>query len=472
MGHFIKTKEGELPALSDLAKKDRLAPGTFSEADQKTWNELRGLAETFQEEIDQGVADSILAFAERAFRRPLTSEESRIITGIYDKSMEETDDFQKAVQLVIQNALTQPQFLFRFENEKSGTGHQLVDDFALANRLSYFLWSSMPDETLMNLAKKGELNDEKVLEVQVRRMLKDPKSISLAEEFASQWLGFRKILGEKEPDLKLFPTYTKELKESMYQEAILTFDDIVKRDRSVLEILDSKTSYLNEALAEHYGIPDVKGSELRRVTLKDKQRGGFLSMGSVLVATSFPERTSPVIRGQWILDALVGGKVPPAPDGLVIDQAKINNEALSIRERLAAHRDNPHCAVCHDRMDPLGFALENFDAVGRFRTKGKNGLAVDAIGDLKGGPQLEGLPGLKRYLTNTKRDAFLHQMAQKKLGFALGRSLEYYDESVIRTAVSELKDNDYRFSALALAIVKSYPFRYRREKGFIADANE
>lgn len=472
LGHLIKAKEGELPALSDLTEKDRVPPETLSDADQKKWNELKDLAETFQLEIDKGIRDSILAFASRSFRRPLKKEETEIILGIYQNSIAEVDDFQKAVQLAIQSLLTRPQFLFRFENESSEQGSQLVDDFALANRLSYFLWSSMPDKTLMDLAKEGRLSDEKVLEQQVRRMLKDPKSISLAQEFAGQWLGFRKILTEKEPDLKLFPTYTKELKESMYQEAIMAFDELIKEDESVLEILDSKSTFLNEALAKHYDIPGVEGSEMRKVELKDDQRGGFLSMGSMLVATSFPERTSPVVRGQWILDALIGGKVPPAPDGLVIDQAKMENEAVSIKDRLATHRDNPNCSVCHDRMDPLGFALENFDAVGRFRKTGANGQAVDAIGDLKGGQKLRGAAGLKQYLTTTKRDAFLHQMAQKQLGFALGRGLEYFDESVIRAAVVELKENDCRYSALALTIVKSFPFRNRREKGYQTDATQ
>ncbi len=468
--HLIKAKEGELPALSDLPEKDRAPPETLSEADQKKWNELQGLAENFQEEMDQGIRDSLLEFASRAFRRPLKEEEAEVITSVYETAIEEDDNFQKAVQLVIQSLLTRPQFLFRFENEGTEKGAQPVDGFALANRLSYFLWSSMPDQTLIDLAKEGRLTDEKVLEQQVRRMLKDPRSLSLAQEFASQWLGFRKILNEKEPDLKLFPTYTKELKESMYQESMMAFDEMIKEDESVLEILDSKSTFLNEALAKHYGIPGVEGSEMRKVELKDAQRGGFLTMGSLLVATSFPERTSPVVRGQWILDALIGGKVPPAPDGLVIDQAKMENEAVSIKARLAAHRDNPNCSVCHDRMDPFGFALENFDAVGRFRKTGPNGAPMDATGDLKGGPQLEGAAGLKHYLVTEKRDAFLHQMAQKQLGFALGRSLEYFDESVIRTAVAELKENDYRYSAMVLAIVKSFPFRNRREKGFQTDA--
>lgn len=193
-------------------------------------------------------------------------------------------------------------------------------------------------------------------------------------------------------------------------------------------------------------------------------------MGSMLVATSFPGRTSPVVRGQWILDALIGGKVPPAPESTEVDLAKLNNEALSIKERLAEHRNNPSCSVCHERMDPLGFALENYDAVGRFRSKRKNGQPVDSVSDLSGGLKLQGLAGLKDYLKTTKKDAFLHQMAQKSLGFALGRSLDYYDESVIRASVFNLKENDDRFSALVLTIVKSYPFRYRREKGYLTDA--
>ena len=468
-GQLLKTNKEEMPALSDLAEKDREAPTELSEADQKQWNDLRKAAEAFQSEMDGRVKDALLAFAGRAFRRPVSEEDARIITGIYDQSMAEADDFQKAAQLTLQSLFTRPQFLFRIEDEAPGQGAQQVDDFALASRLSYFLWSSMPDETLMKLAKEGRLQDEKILQEQVRRMLKDPKSISLAQEFASQWLGFRKILYEKKPDPKLFPSYTRELEQSMYQEAVMAFDDIVKQDKSVLEILHSKTTFLNEALAEHYGIPGIKGDEMRKVELTTDQRGGFPAMGSVLVATSYPGRTSPVIRGQWVLDNLIGSKVPPPPDGVEIDESKLSDKSLSKKQRLAAHSVNPNCTVCHERLDPFGFTLENYDAIGRFRSE-EGDQPVDATGELKGGPHLNGLAGLKNYLMTTKRDAFLHQMAQKSLGFALGRSLEYYDESIIQTTVADLNENDHRFSALATAIVNSYPFRYRREKGYLTDA--
>mgnify|MGYP002631331746 CR=1 FL=1 len=469
-GHLVKTKKEEFPALADLAEKDRAAPDKLSESDRKQWNDLRKAAEAFQSEMDGRIKDSLLALAGKAFRRPVTKEDARIIEGVYDKSMAATDDFQKAAQLTIQSLLTRPQFLFRMEDEAPGQNARPVDDYAVANRLSYFLWSSMPDETLMKLAKAGRLQDEKVLEEQVRRMLKDPKSISLAQEFASQWLGFRKILSEKKPDTKLFPAYTAKLEEAMYQEAIMTFDEIVKRDKSVLEILDSRTTFLNETLAGHYGISGVKGDHMRKVGLTTDQRGGFPTMGSVLVATSYPNRTSPVIRGQWVLEALIGSKVPPPPDGVVIDESKLSDKSMTTKERLASHSTNPNCAVCHERIDPFGFTLENYDAIGRFRSMEANGQPVDATGDVKGGPQLRGLSGLKKYLMTEKRDAFLHQMTQKSLGFALGRSLDYYDENVIRTAVADLKTNDHRFSALAVAIVKSYPFRYRREKGHLAHA--
>jgi hypothetical protein len=469
-GHLVKTKKEEFPAIADLAEKDRAAPDKLSEKDRKQWNDLRKATEAFQTEMDGRIKDELVAFAGKAFRRPINLVDAQIIAGIYDKSMTLTDDFQKAAQRTIQNLLTRPQFLFRIEDEENGQNASQVDDYALANRLSFFLWSSMPDETLMQLAKKGKLQDEKVLEEQVRRMLKDPRSLSLAKEFASQWLGFRKILSEKEPDPKLFPAYTKQLKEAMYQEAVMTFDDLVKQDKSVLEILDSKTTFLNEPLAKHYGITGVKGDNMRKVELTTNQRGGFPAMGSVLVATSYPNRTSPVIRGQWVLENLIGSKVPPPPESVEIDEAKLSDKTLTTKKRLASHSVNPNCAVCHDRIDPFGFTLENYDAIGRFRSKEDNGQPVDSTGELKGGPQLSGLPGLKKYLITEKRDAFLHQMAQKSLGFALGRSLDYYDESVIRKAVADLKENDHRFSALAVAIVKSYPFRYRREKGYLAHA--
>lgn len=469
-GQLLKTKKEAFPALADLATEDRAAPAKLSEKDRKQWTDLRKKAEAFQRDMDIRIKDALLAFAGRAFRHPVSSEDARIMANTYDQSMAATDDFQKAGQLTIQSLLTHPQFLFRTEAAAAGSIARQVDDYALANRLSYFLWSSMPDKKLMELAKAGQLQDEKVLEAQVRRMLKDPKSVSLAQEFASQWLGFRKILSEKQPDAKLFPDYTAKLQESMYQEAVLTFDDLVKQDKSVLEILDSKTTYLNEALAAHYGITGIKGDQMRQVELTTNQRGGFPAMGGVLVATSYPGRTSPVIRGQWILEALIGGKVPPPPDGVEIDESQLSDKSLSKKERFAAHSTNPSCAVCHDRIDPFGFTLENYDAIGRFRTKEPNGDPVDAIAQVKGGPKLSGLAGLKSYLKNDKRDAFLHQISQKLLGFALGRSLEYYDESVIRNAVTDLKATDHRFSALAVAIVKSYPFRYLREKDYLAHA--
>jgi hypothetical protein len=468
-GHLLKTKEGELPALADLPKEDREAPAKLSESDRKQWSELRRAAEKFQAEMDGRIKDALLFFANRAFRRPVDPADARIITGTYDRAMATTDDFQKAAQLTIQSLLTHPRFLFRMEAAVAGAEARPVDDYDLANRLSFFLWSSMPDETLLRLAKEGRLQDDRALEEQVHRMLKDPKSVSLAEEFAAQWLGFRKILAEKQPDAKLFPSYTKDLQAALYQEAVLTFDNLVKQDRSVLEILDSKTVFLNETLARHYGIPGVKGDPMREVELTTNQRGGFLTMGSVLVATSWPERTSPVIRGKWLLDVLIGGKVPPPPEGVKIDQRQLNDQTLSKKQRLAAHSTDPNCAVCHDRIDPLGFTLENYDAIGRFRTR-EGALPVDAVGDLKGGPRVTGAAALKNYLKTEKRDAFLHQISQKLLGFALGRSLEYYDESVIRNAVVDLKQNDLRFSALAVTIAKSYPFRHRRESKHLARA--
>ncbi len=468
-GHLLEVKEGELPALADMKEGLRVAPEELSEKDRKQWNDLRAKAEAFQSEIDIRLKDSLLAFAERAFRRPVGKEDAQALAKVYDQSMAATDDFRKAAQLALQSLLTHPRFLFRMENEAPGAHASKVDDYSLASRLSYFLWSSMPDETLLKLAKEGSLQDDKVLEAQVRRMLKDRKSVSLAEEFAAQWLQFRKILNEKQPDANLFPGYTEELKQAMFQEAVMTFDDLVKQDRSMLEIIDSKATFLNEALAKHYGIPDVEGAEMRRVELATNQRGGFPTMGSVLVATSWPERTSPVVRGKWLLDVLIGGKVPPPPEGVKIDLKKLNDKSLTKKQRLAVHSTDPNCAVCHDRIDPFGFTLENFDAIGRFRNK-EGDLPVDSVGDLKGGPSVDGFAGLKNYLKTDKREAFLHQMSQKLLGFALGRSLEYYDENVIRQAVANLQANDERFSALAVAIAKSYPFRYRREKGYLAHA--
>jgi hypothetical protein len=405
----------------------------------------------------------IRAFATRAYRRPLTGEEIDRLLGLFDKAAARGDPFETAIRLPLKAVLINPNFLFLVEPEPEKEGVYPLGGYPLAARLSYFLWASMPDEELFRLAAEGKLTDDGVLKQQVRRMLRDPKAKGFAENFALQWLNLRALGGSARPDPNKFPEFTDELAEDMRQEVVLFFAHVLREDRSLLELIDADYTFANDRLAKLYGIPGVSGPELRKVPLPDRTRGGVLGMGATLTATSYPLRTSPVLRGRWVLEDVLGARVPPPPPNvpeLEKDDAKPGG--LTVRQQLELHRKNPECASCHARMDPLGFGLENFDAIGRWRTE-VNGARVDSTGELPDGTKFDGPQELKQLLLKRKPE-FLRNLSRKVLGYALGRQLYPHDQCVIDDALKALEAEGYRSHVLIERIVLSYPFRHRYVK--------
>jgi hypothetical protein len=405
-------------------------------------------------------------FTTRAFRRPATDDEVNRLMKLFAASRADGDKYEKAIKTAMTAVLCSPHFLFRIEPPPASLSNTekvyTISDFALASRLSYFLWSSMPDEDLFAAASAGKLHNPAVLEAQVRRMMADPKAAAFVENFAGQWLELR-LLDDYDADPKRFPDFNKPLRTAMKQEAEQYFQSIVKEDHSVLELIDSNYTFLNERLAKFYGITDVAGEHFRRVPLKAaSHRGGVLTMAGVLTVTAMPSRTSPVKRGKYILEQILGTPPPPPPpDVPALDANKKDAaESASLRQRLEAHRTDPTCASCHKRMDPLGFALENYDAIGKWRdTDGK--FAIDASAVLPGGRKVDGADGLKKALLDRKDD-FVRCLATKMLTYALGRGIEPYDRCTVEDICAAVKQNNYRFSAMLLGIVKSDAFQKRR----------
>ncbi len=357
-----------------------------------------------------------------------------------------------------------PDFLFRTERGRpraAGAPGRLLTDHELASRLSYFLWVSMPDDALLDLADQGRLSRPAVLEAQVARMLRDDKAAALVEAFAGQWLQFR-ALESVAPDRERFPDFDSGLRLAMRRETELLFLNLLREDRSLVDLIDARYSFVNERLAKHYGLPGVKGPEFRRVELADAHRGGILTHASVLTVSSYATRTSPVLRGKWILENMLNAPPPDPPAGVPrLDEAKVGAEA-PLRQQLEAHRTQPMCAACHQKMDPLGFSLENYDAIGSWREKdGK--WPIDASGRLPDGRNFTGAPGLASVLRED-REAFARAVTAKMLTFALGRGLERYDRRTVDEVAKRLAASDYRFSALVQEIVKSLPFQRRREE--------
>jgi hypothetical protein len=373
-------------------------------------------------------------------------------------------DFDHGVEMALRALLVSPDFLFRIERDPAGKAAGSVvrvSDFDLASRLSFFLWSSVPDDQLMDLAARGTLHDPAVLEQQVRRMLDDERSQALVTNFAGQWLYLRNLAGQR-PDPDAFPEFDESLRQAFRQETDLFFQSFLREDRSVTEMLDANYTYLNQRLAEHYGVPNVYGSQFRRVTLNDPNRGGLLGQGSILTVTSYPDRTSVVQRGKWILENLLGAPPPPPPAN--VPDLKAHGEdgtPRTMRAAMEQHRADPVCASCHARMDPLGFAMENFDGVGKWRAEDA-GHAIDVSGTLPDGTKFVGPAGLKKLLETTDRDQFVSTVTSKLLTYALGRGLEYYDQPAVRAIDRDAAHDNYTLSSLITAIVKSTPFQMRR----------
>ena len=403
------------------------------------------------------------ALTRRAFRRPITEADLKPLLAFYNSGRRERD-FDYGIEKALRALLVSPDFLFRVENDPAGSragAAYRIGDVELASRLSFFLWSSIPDDTLLDLAEKGKLRDPQVLEQQVRRMLDDPRSESLVSNFAGQWL-FLRGLAQAKPDPEAFPEFDESLRQAFYDETELFFHSILREDRSVLELLNANYTFLNERLAEHYGVPNVYGSQFRKVTLNDPNRGGLLGQGSILTVTSYPNRTSVVQRGKWILENLLGAPPPPPPPEVpeLKPHAK-DGRRLTMREQMEQHRSNPVCSSCHARMDPIGFALENYNGVGKWRSK-DGASPIDASGKFPGGAEFSGPAGLKKLLLADYRDDFVANVTEKLLIYALGRGLEYYDQPAVRAITRQAAQDDYKMSALVTAIVKSVPFQMRR----------
>ena len=398
--------------------------------------------------------------ARRAYRRPVTDRDVDPLFGFYERRRA-TDGFEAGVQLALQRLLTDPEFLFRVERDPVDAAPGApypVSDLTLASRLSFFLWSSIPDEALLDAAVRGELRDPGVLDGHVRRMLADPRSSALVENFAGQWLLLRNIPAVT-PDPNLFPTFDENLRAAFRRESELFVAHVIREDRSLVDLLDADYTFVNERLAAHYGIPGVYGNRFRRVTL-DRRRGGLLGHGGLLTVTSYPNRTSPVLRGKWVLENLLGTPPPPPPPDVPSFPERGRGDApASVRELMEMHRESPACAGCHAPMDPLGFALENFDAIGRWRTTDGH-EAIDASGAMPTGDVFEGLAGLRALLVNDP-EPLVRTVTGKLLAYALGRGIEHYDYPTIRRIARDAAGDGYRWSAIVLGIVESPPFQMR-----------
>jgi len=412
-------------------------------------------------------ARSILTrLARRAFRRPVTDADAEALLTFFDTGRRD-EGFEAGIELGLQRLLVDPEFLFRVEHDPAGQAAgsvYRVTDLDLASRLSFFLWSSIPDDQLLDAAARGRLGQPSVLDQHTRRMFADARARrALVDNFGGQWLELRNIR-EHTPDPDTFGEFDENLREALRRETELFLDSQLAEDRSVVDLLTADYTFLNERLARHYGIPDVYGERFRRVTLGPghEERRGLLGQASLLTVTSYPTRTSPVLRGKWVLGNILGAPPPPPPpDVPALKDKDASGRVVSVRERLEEHRRNPVCASCHAQMDPLGFALENFDASGRWRTAGEGGTNIDASGQLVDGSKFDGPAGLRAVLL-ARRDQFVTNVAEQLLRYALGRRLEAYDQPAVRRIVREAAAQNYRWSALIRGIVTSVPFQMRR----------
>ena len=459
--HFNETRHPRLtPAVYQVSISGPYAPQGAGDTPAR---ERLFVCRPAQASDEEGCARDILStLMRRAYRRPVSGADLDGPMAFYREGRA-GGDFDAGIGRALSAVLVNPQFLFRVELDPDRGGAipaYHVSDLELASRLSFFLWSSLPDDELLDAAIRGELSDPEELERQTRRMLADPRSFNLASNFAGQWLRLRN-LASLNPNGRLFPDFDDNLRQAFREETERFIGSVIDEDRSVLDLLRTDYTYLNERLAKHYGIPDVYGTRFRRVALdEESRRGGLLRHGSVLAVTSYATRTSPIIRGVWVLDNIFGAPPPPPlPDVPALEENEVAAN-LPMRERLAQHRNSPACASCHRTIDPVGFALENFDALGRWRDQeGDNGV-IDVSGGLPGVGALVGVDGLEDGLLS-RADLFVGRLTEKLLTFALGRGVEYYDAPAVRAIVREAEADDYRFSSLILGIVKSVPFQMR-----------
>ncbi len=434
----------DAPRLMQLAKSQILAPG-------KRHKKIE----------DQGKA-ILRAFCRRAFRRPATTIEIKGLHQIFLDEFTNSQQLEPAIQKTLTAVLVMPQFLLKIESAMKGTEPEPISDFDLASRLSYFLWASMPDEELLRLAEKGNLSKPEVLQSQISRMLKNRRSKTLGYVFGGQWLGFEDVGIRRRQDPIDNPWCTESLMTAMRAESALFLHSLIRNDRPLSELINARYTFLNEELANHYRIRGITGEAMRKVNLKTQLRGGILTQASVLSITAFPDRTSPVVRGHWVLDTILGTPPPePPPNVSEISEQVLERDDLSFREKVQQHSDNINCKSCHQEMDPIGFSLENYDNFGRYRTR-QFGRKIDTRGQLPDGTQFDGSQELKNIIVAHRMPNLTRQLTEKLLTYALGRQLEYYDEATIRSIVNTTTKNEYRFQTLIESVIYSQPFLYRQ----------
>jgi len=417
---------------------------------------------------EQACAEKILSnLAQRAYRRPVAADDMSQLLALYRQGAQ-SGGFEAGVRVALRKVLVSPDFIFRAEYDPPGAApgsvHR-ISDVELASRLSFFLWSSIPDDELLTVAGRGGLSDKSVLEAQVRRMLADPRSQALVQNFTGQYLFLRNI-ERISPDSGSFPNFDENLRQALAKETELVVESTLREDRSVADLLSTDYTFLNERLAEHYGIKGIYGGEFRRVKLDDPRRHGLLGQASILTVTSYPNRTAPTIRGKWVLEQILGTPPPPPPPNVPSLKDDATTKNLTMRQRMELHRSNPTCAACHKMMDPLGFSLENFDGLGQWRESIGTGGPIDSSGVLPDGTMFDGPAGLREVLMS-KKDMFLETFTERLLTYALGRGVEQYDHPALRKITREAASDNQRWSSIILGIVNSVPFQMRR----VSDGN-
>ena len=403
----------------------------------------------------------LTGLARQAYRKPVDRATTDVLMDFYARGRKTGKSFERGIESALQFILASPEFLFRVEADPTTSTASLyqLGDLAIASRLSFFLWSSLPDDQLVTLAAQGRLHQPAVLEQQVRRMLADPRSKTLIDNFAEQWLHLRNLKNSN-PDLGAFPDFDDNLRQAMKEETELFFNSIMREDRSVMDLLNADYTFVNERLARHYGMPNIYGSRFRRVQVPNEARRGLLGQASILTVTSYPNRTSPVERGKWILTNLLGvPPQPPPPNVPTLPENGADGRVLSLRERMEKHRANPVCAGCHRSMDPIGFAMENFDGIGRWRGK-EDQQAIDATGTLFTGAKIDGITGLRREIA-ARPEVFVGVLTERMLTYGLGRGLEYYDMPAVRKIIRDARATNYRFSSIVLGVTRSVPFQMK-----------
>ena len=466
-GRFVDERYDENAAVEQVAiGGPYLVDGPGDTPSRREIFVCRPVLDAVNDDAGRCASRLLARLARRAYRRPVTDSEVETLMDFYASGRHD-GDFDAGIQFALERVLVDPDFLFRIERDPSdiapGTPYRL-SDLELASRLSFFLWSSIPDDELLEAAVSGRLRDPAVLEQQTRRLLADARSMALIDNFVSQWLRLRNLESQQRESAD-YPEFDENLREAFRRETELFVESTIREDRSLLELLSANYTFVNERLARHYGIPGVYGDRFRRVTLdRDHPRGGLLGHGGLLMVTSHPNRTSPVLRGKWLLESILGAPPPePPPNVPGLPDRGEGGAPASVRERLEQHRANPVCASCHAPMDPLGFALENFDAIGRWRTTGEAGLPIDASATMPSGEQFDGPAGLRRVLLS-RGENFAGAVTEKLLAYAVGRGLEYNDRPSVRQILHAAVPDDYRWSSIVLGIVKSAPFQWRRSR--------